>query len=347
MLGTYRFFGCPQWLKFDLTRNLHHIWDMSNLQSRFLPKSFNAWWQRQHPNVRGGMWMLMGAFMFSVMVTIIKIIGSRISIFEILFFRQLAMTIIVAPVIIRGLPNSLKTQMPGLQALRVVAATSAMIMGFSAFIHLPLSTATAIGFSKTMFITILAIIFLKETVGIRRWSAVVVGFVGVIIMIAPEDGWSEFANFDIWSLAALASAACAGLVMVIIRKLSQVDQAITILSFQAIFVGLLMIVPTLYFWVTPTLEEWLWMGLLGLVSVIAQTANIRAYKAGEATAISTIDYTRLVYASILGFLIFAEIPDLNTMIGALVIIAASLYTLHREGQQGKALARSKEGRTYN
>ena len=108
-----------------------------------------------------------------------------------------------------------------------------------------------------------------------------------------------------------------------------------------------MIVPTLYFWVTPTLEEWLWMGLLGLVSVIAQTANIRAYKAGEATAISTIDYTRLVYASILGFLIFAEIPDLNTMIGAVVIIAASLYTLHREGQQGKALARSKEGRTYN
>jgi len=291
--------------------------------------------------------MLVGAFMFSVMVTIIKIIGSRISIFEILFFRQLAMTIIVAPVIIRGLPNSLKTQMPALQALRVVAATSAMIMGFSAFIHLPLSTATAIGFSKTMFITILAIIFLKETVGIRRWSAVVVGFVGVIIMIAPEDGWTTFANFDIWSLAALLSAACAGLVMVIIRKLSQVDQAITILSFQAIFVGLLMIVPTIYFWVTPTLEEWLWMGLLGLVSVIAQTANIRAYKAGEATAISTIDYTRLVYASILGFLIFAEIPDLNTMIGAAVIIAASLYTLHREGQQGKALARSKEGRTYN
>ena len=290
--------------------------------------------------------MLMGAFMFSVMVTIIKVIGSRISIFEILFFRQLAMTIIVALVIIRGLANSLKTQMPALQALRVVAATSAMIMGFSAFIHLPLSTATAIGFSKTMFITILAIIFLKETVGIRRWSAVVVGFVGVIIMIAPDDGWTTFANFDIWSLAALLSAACAGLVMVIIRKLSQVDQAITILSFQAIFVGLLMIVPTIYFWVTPTLEEWLWMGLLGLVSVIAQTANIRAYKAGEATAISTIDYTRLVYASILGFLIFAEIPDLNTMIGAGIIIAASLYTLHREGQQGKALARSKEGRTY-
>lgn len=314
---------------------------------RLFPQSLLIWWQNQHPNVRGGLWMLVAAGMFSVMVTIIKIIGTRLSIFEILFFRQLVMTVLVAPVIWRGLPQSLQTKRPLLQMLRIVAATSAMTLGFSAFIHLPLSEATAIGFSKTMFITILAIIFLKEKVGIRRWGAVVIGFVGVLIMIAPEGGWHSFSGFNIWSLAALASAACAGLVMVIIRRLSQVDQAITILSYQAIFVGLLMVVPTILFWVTPTLEEWLWLGLLGLVSVIAQAANIRAYKAGEATAVSSIDYTRLVYASILGFLIFAEIPDLNTMIGATVIIAASLYTLQREGQQGKKLASAKEGRIYN
>jgi len=131
------------------------------------------------------------------------------------------------------------------------------------------------------------------------------------------------------------------------RRLSQVDQAITILSYQAIFVGLLMVIPTIWFWVMPTIEEWLWLGLLGIVSVVAQMANIRAYKAGEATAVSSIDYTRLVYASILGFLIFSEIPDLNTMIGAAVIIAASLYTLRREAQIGKKLASAKEGRIYN
>lgn len=333
--------------KFDLTIKLDHIWGMATPLQIFYPKNFLNWWQKQHPNVRGGLWMLVAAGMFSVMVTIIKIIGSRLSIFEILFFRQLVMTILVAPVIFRGLPQSLQTKRPSLQALRIVAATTAMTLGFSAFIHLPLSEATAIGFSKTMFITILAILFLKEKVGIRRWGAVVIGFIGVVIMITPEDGWHTFSGFNIWSLAALASAACAGLVMVIIRRLSQVDQAITILSYQAIFVGLLMIVPTILLWVTPTLEEWLWLGLLGLVSVIAQAANIRAYKAGEATAVSSIDYTRLVYASILGFLIFSEIPDLNTMIGAAVIIAASLYTLQREGQQGKKLASAKEGRIYN
>ncbi|MEO1065737.1 MAG: DMT family transporter, partial [Pseudomonadota bacterium] len=148
-------------------------------------------WQSLNGNVRGGLWMLLAALLFSLMVVVIKVIGSRLPIVEILFFRQLVMALIVAPVIWRGLPGSLRTKRPDLQALRVIAATTAMILGFSAFIHLPLSEATAIGFSKTMFITILAILFLKETVGIRRWSAVIVGFIGVLIMIAPEDGWSS------------------------------------------------------------------------------------------------------------------------------------------------------------
>lgn len=320
---------------------------MAFLQPASLHKNTRAWWLRQSPNLRGGLWMLLAACLFSIMVTIIKTIGSRLPIVEILFFRQLVMTILVAPVIARGLPGSLTTRRPGLQALRIVAATTAMTLGFSAFIHLPLSEATAIGFSKTMFITILAIIFLKETVGIRRWVAVIVGFIGVLIMITPENGWLSFTGFNIWSLAALTGAAAAGLVMVIIRKLTQIDQPITILSYQAIFVGLLMVGPTIYHWITPTLEEWLWLILLGFVSVIAQTANIRAYKSGEATAISSIDYTRLVYASILGWLIFAEIPQIATLVGAGIIISASLYTLNREGRQGKELARSKEGRSYN
>ena len=222
--------------------------------------------------------MLLAAGLFSCMVTVIKMLGSNLPIFEVLFFRQLVMTIIISPVILRGLPGSLKTKRPDLQILRIIAATTAMTLGFSAFVQLPLAEATAIGFSKTMFITLLAIIFLNEIVGIRRWVAVIVGFVGVLIMITPENGWHTFSGFNIWSLAALASAAAAGMVMVIIRKLTQVDQPITILSYQAIFVGLLMIIPTFYFWVTPTLNEWFWLIVLGIVSAGAQACNIRAYK---------------------------------------------------------------------
>lgn len=291
--------------------------------------------------------MLLAACFFSVMVAVIKIIGERLSIFEILFFRQLVMIMLIAPVLYGGLPGSLLTKAPGLQVLRVFGATTAMTLGFSAFIHLPLAEVTAIGFSKTMFITLLAIIFLKEVVGIRRWLAVIVGFIGVLVMIVPTEGSSAFTNINIWTIAALISAAAAGLVMVIIRRLTQIDQPITILSYQAIFVGLLMIPPTLIYWVTPTLEEWLWLIALGAVSVAAQACNIRAYKAGEATAVSIIDYTRLIYAAIFGFLIFSEIPELNTLLGAGIIIAASIYTLHRESKRGKELAGAKESRPYN
>lgn len=306
-----------------------------------------AWWQRQNGNVRGGFWMLVAACMFSITVTIIKTIGERLPIVEILFFRQVVMTLLATPVIVRGLPGSLITKRPDLQVLRVLAATVAMTLGFSAFVHLTLSQATAIGFSKTMFITLLAMIFLKEKVGIRRWMAVIVGFIGVIVMIAPKDGWLAFSGFDIWSLAALGGAAAAGFVMVIIRKLTQVDRPITILSYQAVCVGLLMAGPTMYYWVTPTLKEGLLLCVLGVFSVFAQMSNIRAYKAGEATAISSIDYTRLIYASILGWLFFSEVPEPNTMIGASIIIAASLYTLNRESRQGQKLARAKESRVYN
>ena len=292
--------------------------------------------------------MLLAACLFSCMVATIKIIGPRLSIFEVLFFRQLFMLMLVAPVVIPGLPGSLKTKAPGLQILRVIGATTAMTLGFSAFIHLPLAEATAIGFSKTMFITLLAILFLKEVVGVRRWLAVIVGFLGVLVMIAPDDGWAGFSGFNIiWSIAALASAAAAAVVMVIIRRLTQIDASITILSYQAIFVGLLMLPPTLIYWVTPTPTEWGLLVLLGIISAAAQMCNIRAYKAGEATAVAIIDYTRLVYAAILGFLIFSEIPELNTLAGAVIIITASIYTLHREAKKGKALARAKESRPYN
>lgn len=320
---------------------------MTSFQSYAVARLPLAWWDRQTGNVRGGLWMLLAACLFSGTVVIIKIIGSRVPIVEILFFRQLVMLLTISPMLLRNLPSALATKRPSLQILRAIAAATAMTLGFSAFIHLPLSEATAIGFSKTMFITILAIIFLKEQVGLRRWLAVIIGFAGVLIMITPSSGWSTFSGFNIWSLAALGGAAAAALVMVIIRKLTQLDKSITILSYQAILVALFMAAPTLYYWVTPTLTEWFWIILLGLISLIAQAANIRAYKAGEATAVSSIDYTRLIYAALFGWLFFAEIPELSTMAGAAIIILASLYTLHRESKQGRKLVRAKESRIYD
>ncbi|MEP2704834.1 MAG: DMT family transporter [Roseibium sp.] len=308
-----------------------------------LVKKLTAIMEQLPSNTIGALWILLAAFLFSIMVMLIKLLGEHLSVYQILVIRQAVMVLIVAPTILRGLPNSLATKRPGLQAARIVFATTAMLCGFTAIIHLPLADATAISFSKTFFITIFAIFFLNETVGMHRWGATIVGFLGVLLMLRPDgDGLIDF-----YALLAIGGSACAGIVMIILRILTKSDPPVTILTYQAVFVGILMIVPAILTWKAPTLEQWGILIAIGIVSWAAQLSNIKAFRAGEATAIASLDYTRLLYATIIGALVFSEWPRIETLIGAGVIIAASLYTVHREAKRGRELARAADGRGYN
>ncbi|MBO6893223.1 MAG: DMT family transporter [Roseibium sp.] len=294
-------------------------------------------------NTIGALWILQAAFLFSIMVTLIKFLGQDLSVFQILVVRQFIMLAIVAPKILSGLPTSLATKRPGLQITRIIVATTAMLLGFTAVIEMPLADATAISFSKTFFVTLFAIWFLGETVGIHRWGATIVGFIGVLLMLRPDGE----GLVDLYALFAIASAACAGLVMIVVRLLTRTDAPVTILTYQALGVGLIMLVPALMTWQAPTLEQWGLLLAVGIVSWAAQMSNIQAFKAGEATAIASLDYTRLLYATILGALVFSQWPRLETLIGAGVIIAASIYTVRREAKRGRELARAADGRGYS
>ncbi|MHA7777621.1 DMT family transporter [Roseibium sp. M-1] len=294
-------------------------------------------------NTIGALWILLAAFLFSIMVTLIKLLGKDLTVFQILLVRQAIMLCIVAPKILSGLPSSLATKRPGLQLTRIVFATTAMLCGFTAVIELPLADATAISFSKTFFITIFAIWLLGETVGIHRWGATIVGFLGVVLMLRPDgDGL-----VDPYALLAIAGAACAGMVMIVVRMLTRTDAPVTILTYQAFGVGILMLIPAILTWQAPTLQQWGLLLAIGIISWAAQMANIRAFKAGEATAIASLDYTRLLYATIFGALVFSQWPRIETLIGAAVIIAASIYTVRREAKRGRELARAADGRGYN
>lgn len=282
-------------------------------------------------NIRGILWMLVAGIFFTAMVTLIKVLGERLHVAEIILIRQVIMTIIVAPVIISGLPGSLKTHRPGLHVIRVGCASVAMLAGFTAIIHLPLADATAIAFSKTFFLTIFAILFLGEVVGPHRWAATAVGFLGVVIILQPGGD----TGFSIYAGMAVLGAAAAGIVMIIIRKLSQVERPVTILTYQAFFVGLIMLPIALYNWQTPTLEELGLLLLVGMASWAGQMCNIRAFRAGEASALAALDYARLIYATIIGFLVFGEVPAPVTYAGAALIVAGALYTVWRENRLGR------------
>lgn len=286
----------------------------------------SAWWRAAPDNIRGGLWLILASAFFTIMAALVKHIGTSLHVTEILFFRQVFMILLALPVIIRDFPGVLYTARPDLQLMRLAFALGAMLMGFTAVIHLPLADATTIAFSRTFFITIFAIIFLHEIVGIRRWSAIVIGFVGVLVVAHPEG----VGSFNIYGLLAIGGAACAGIVMVLIRILSRTDRPVTILAYQAIGIGLLMTPAAILFWKMPTLEDMILLLALGVVSSLGQMCNIFGFRAGEASAIAPFDYMRLLFAVLIGYLVFNDWPAPHVFAGALIIVSASAYTMHRE-----------------
>lgn len=297
---------------------------------------------KQSDNVKGALILMVAAFGFALMIALIKLTGEHLPVTQILFIRQLGMTIMLAPVLIKTFPGSLKTTQLGLQFARIGLALIAMLCGFTAVINMQLADATAIAFAKSFFVTIFAVLILKETVGLYRWSAVAVGFVGVLIMVRPGTE-----GFSVYGLLAIIGAASAGLVMVLIRLLSRSDPPNTILAYQAIGVGLIMAIPAFFQWVPPTLEEWGLLAGIAFVSYFAQKANIYAFSYGEASLLASLDYVRLIYATFFGWLLFAELPSISTWMGAGIIILASIFTVHRESRRKQQLAGGPDGRGFN
>ena len=279
-------------------------------------------------NVKGGIILMFAAAGFGTMVALIKLVGERLDVFQILLVRQAVMALIVAPTIMKNFPGSLQTDNFGLQLLRIFLALVAMGFGFTAVVNMPLADATAIGFAKSFFVTICAIFFLNEIIGIRRWFAVIIGFIGVLIVLRPG-----FDGFTIYGVYALIGSAGAGSVMVVIRILTRTESTTTILTYQALGVGLAVAIPGLWFWLWPTPLEWALLVAMGIISYGAQMLNINAYKYGEASVMASLDYVRLIYAVFFGWLLFENFPDFWTWFGAMIIISASIYTIHRENQK--------------
>jgi drug/metabolite transporter (DMT)-like permease len=289
-------------------------------------------------NLKGIVFLMLASMVFSVMALLIKLLGQHLHITQILLVRQIGMTVMVAPAILRNFPGSLRSERPGLQLIRVFCALVAMLCGFTAVIYLPLADATAIFFAKSFFVTILAVIFLGETVGVYRWSAVLIGFVGVMIMLQPGTE-----NFSVYGLFSLAGAAGAAAVMILLRLLSRSDSANTILTYGALGVGVVMILPGIYFWQEPTTLEWLLLVAVGVVSYFAQKCNIFAYKHGEASLLASLDYVRLLWATLFGYLIFDQFPGGSIRLGATIVVAAAIFMIYRETQRKREWTAAPSG----
>jgi drug/metabolite transporter (DMT)-like permease len=274
---------------------------------------------------------------FATMHALVRHVSGDLHPFEIAFFRSVFGLLTLLPLIFRYGPAAFVSGQPRLQLLRGVVSGMSLMCWFYGLSIVPLAEATALSFTNAIFASLGAVIFLRERMGIRRWSAVVVGLAGALIILRPGE-----AAVSVGALIVLVAAACWGGGTVIIKRLSRTDSAVTIALWMATMMIVVSIIPASLVWVWPTPGQLLWLVLIGALASIGTLAYTQALKLAEATLIIPTDFTRLVWASAIGFFFFAEVPDAWTWTGGLLIIGSTIYIALREVRLGKNRMREQD-----
>ena len=284
-----------------------------------------AAWLRLPANARGAAWVTVGTMVFAFNDTLVKILGGTIHPVEMVFFRYCVGTVVLIPMFWSAGKSVLTTQRLPLHIGRGIIAGIGQAGAFYAVVHLLLADATAVQFSRPLFMTFLAVFVLGESVGWRRWVATTIGFGGVIVMLRPGQ-----TGLDIAWIVALVPALIFALAMILIRKLSQTEPPTRILFFYHLTGLVFFVGPAIWVWTTPVAEEWLFLSLIGVLTTIAMICFVRGLAAGEASIVGPMEYTRLIYAAFLGYFFFAEVPVIWTWVGAAIIVASAFYIARRE-----------------
>lgn len=287
-------------------------------------------WGRLPPNLRGILWITIGSIAFACNDVVIKTLGQRIDPFELALFRYATGLLIMAPIFWRVGVSGLRTQRFRLHMLRLAMACIAQIGVFVSVIHLPLATATALSFSRILFTTVVAVLALKEFVDGRRWAATVIGFAGVVVMVRPGAG-----EIDPIALVAIGSALTFAVANILIRILSTTEPPVRILFYYHLGGAIVFTVPAILVWRSPVGVEWLLAVAIGALTTFGMVCFVRGFAIGEASVIGPMEYARLIYAALLGFFIFAEIPDPWTIAGALIIVGCTSYIARVEAKRSK------------
>lgn len=218
-----------------------------------------------------------------------------------------------------------------LQFLRGVLTVMATVLFITALRTTPVVDGITLLFTSPLFVVALSAPFLGERVGIHRWGAVLVGFLGVVLVLRPGAGVIQWG-----ALLALSSAGCVGVFHIVTRILSRTDHPITTLLYMALtgFVLLSAVVP--FFWKEPTWEAWLLFALAGLVSGFAHYGVITAIRWAPLSAVAPFTYSQIMSATLMGYFVFGNLPSGATVAGLAIIICSGLYVLHRERRTARA-----------
>jgi len=276
-----------------------------------------------------GILLRVGAMVcMAALSALVKWCGQRgIPVFQIIFFRNVFAFLPLGLYIWRTSGFSvLYTNRPLGHLSRSTVGLIGMTCGFAAVQRLPLTAATAFSFASPLFMTALAALILREKVGIHRWAAVAVGFIGVLIMVRPAPGQINL----IGTALALTGAAGAAGAMIAVREIGRTERGPTIVFYFTLAGATLGAVSLPFVWVTPNPATLALLVLAGLIGGVGQMLLTEALRVAPVGVVAPFDYTQLIWASLIGFTVWGELPHLATLIGAAIVAASGVYILYRE-----------------
>lgn len=307
---------------------------VNKIEKKTAIQSLKTWtansWFLQKGYLQGCFWAVMICLVSVSNDILMRFLGERLHVTEIIFFRFLFSMVTVVPLMMsRGL-SLFKTSYPHLHILRAILGVGAIGACCYAVNIMPLSENTTIMFSQPLFFLPLAVLLLKEKVDAPRWIATLIGFSGLLLIIQPGAE-----TFNMVALVPMAAAFQFALLDILAKKMVVTENTYSMLFYFAFGTTLGALIPAIIFWKTPTLNELGLLVLLGIGANLIQVCLIRAFSATDASALMPFRYVELIFSSIFGFLLFSEVPLPLILEGAALIIAGTFYISYYESKKNK------------
>lgn len=270
--------------------------------------------------------MIISGLFFVLMHSAVKYLSKEVHIFEIAFFRCALVIFVLGPIIIQQGKTIFKTRQPKMQFLRIITNSVAMLCFFYGISTTPLAQLTTLGFTVPIFATILAVIFMKEKIRLRRTTALIIGFIGTIVVMRPDI------SIELGALLIIFSSFLWSICLIFIKKLTQTDSAVTI----SLYFGIGMI-PATFILAFPVMEaidmrQFTILVFIAITGTLAQTIMNTALKKGELALLLPFDFLRLIWSVLIGYVLFAEEPTFTLWIGGFLIIGSTTYIAWREAK---------------
>lgn len=271
-------------------------------------------------NLKGVLLALISTGLFVLSSMLVRMLSNTVDTFQILLCRQIVFILVLLPAIKANIDILMRPQKVKWHVLRIIGAFFALYFGFITVSHLPFADAQALGFMQVLFVALICKLCLSEKVSKSRHFTIGVGLIGVMFVVQPKFYEASFSYVLIGVLGALGAAVA----IVCVRKVAQSEPKITLLAYQAVAVGVIALISSINNWRWPSISELVLLVLVGLVSSVGQWVGVTAYKYGEANVVANVHYISIIYSLVLGYFIFAEVPNSLALIGACVLILSAV-----------------------